>query len=743
MDYIEVFGNLKANEKYGRKTPHKAILLLTIIEMFESNMISSNEIRYNQLLEDTFLKVWNRTLPNEATYYTSAFLPFWTMQNEGFWHLVPKKGKEDVLSFLRGNQMRPSENKIKDCVDYAELDEDLYFLMTLPSGRSSLKRVLLENNSNLSDKAIDCLSESQDIREDKSLAALDEYKKILSSGKTVPVVYNDVMVDDEAQANFNKLDEDVQIQMNIEYYTFLKENKSEREMFRELCPTVFELYNKVSLHPIKSEELPPSLRFIYENFLMDLKINLLGVNGGFDIIDEIDHAIALLKDNKKQVATVSIEIDDALAVENQEVIEEKTTSNVSDDVSDLESRRKDLPWTENEEELLLLCFDQGRNIKDIASLLGRPQQTILLRLANLGKIEYEQEGPIYSSNSNENGVEEIPLLDYYVENMERQCFILNRNGERVYSTDGKFKVFHGKLYRFNYKDGICFTVKDMLRTDGVWDKGSKQIVAYCQTDLFPLLDRSHYLDQIEDLKEGASMELNKIRIDGKWYDFDGNLIGVATEPLLDVVAEMDTIGDKQKNSFVPKGKLDTISNVLHDSYDYLWLMAIVDLWNVKSHSSTLCFDELSCMMIAEAWELLYEYPNLKKSNESLAECISYLIDESKENLDKELLWSTPKEVIFMQIKDYPIGGIFEDVVDGLVENAPLDVLRIWIDATDERDLVLHSANFVNKCLYSLHLKKFDSYIEINPAWRNYLGKEYKDVVNYIRDHYLDYLKSSF
>lgn len=393
MDYIEVFGNLKANEKYGRKTPHKAILLLTIIEMYESNMIASNEIQCNQLLEDTFLKVWNRTMPYDATYYASAFLPFWTMQNEGFWHLVPKRGKEDVLAFLKENQMRPSENKIKECVDYAELDEDLYFLMTLPSGRSSLKRVLLENYSDLPDKAIDSLSESQDNREDKSIEALEEYRKILNSDDTASVVLNDEKVDDKIQQNFYKLDEDVQIQLNIEYYTFLKEHKAEREMFKELCPTVFDLYDKVSLHPVESDEITPSLQFIYENFLLDLKINLLGVDGGFGIIDEIDHAIELLNEKDANVVSVTAEKEKELMIDGNETVETKEPSSESYADAELESRRKDLPWTENEEELLLLCFDKGKSVKDIASLLGRPQQMILLRLAKLGKIVSHQLTP--------------------------------------------------------------------------------------------------------------------------------------------------------------------------------------------------------------------------------------------------------------------------------------------------------------------------------------------------------------
>ena len=44
MDYVEAFENLKPNENYGRKTPHKAVLLLTIIEMCESDEIYSLDL---------------------------------------------------------------------------------------------------------------------------------------------------------------------------------------------------------------------------------------------------------------------------------------------------------------------------------------------------------------------------------------------------------------------------------------------------------------------------------------------------------------------------------------------------------------------------------------------------------------------------------------------------------------------------------------------------------------------------
>lgn len=175
MDYVEAFENLKPNEKYGRKTPHKAVLLLTIIEMCEFDEICSNEIRYNQQLIDTFYKVWKRTLPDDDSLFVDAYLPFWTMQNEDFWHLIPFRGKEDNLNLLKERQIRPSESKIKECVDYVELDEELFFLMTLPSGRSSLKRALLENYSTLTVEKIGELATSKDNAKDNSVEALAEY----------------------------------------------------------------------------------------------------------------------------------------------------------------------------------------------------------------------------------------------------------------------------------------------------------------------------------------------------------------------------------------------------------------------------------------------------------------------------------------------------------------------------------------------------------------------------------------
>lgn len=732
MDYVEAFENLKANERYARKTPHKAILLLTIIEMYETNEISGNEIRCNQTLVDTFLKVWNRTLPEYTSFYMDAYIPFWTMRNEGFWHFVPVRGKEEVLSFLKENNSRPSENKIRECIDYVELDEDLYFLMTVPSGRSSLKRALLSCYSTLSEKEIETLSESEANDADYSLAALDEYKKMINSKSEQSVALARECSDENAKSRFYGLDEDVQIQLNIDYYTFLRDHKIERRLIKEHFPTVFDLYDKISEHPLEPGEVAASMLSLYEDFLTDMKMNLLGVDDAMEVIDGIENAIAILHRHNPQPCFAE-EASDSIILEEEKP---EAAENEEDSPSELEMRRKDIPWTENEEELLLLCFDKGRSLGDIAKVLGRPKCSIQQRLAILGKVEYDFESSVSNEVVASEVSEDAATLDYYVENMKTTCCILNRNGERVYSTKGKFKVFHGKLYRFNYKDGICFTVKGMTRTDGVWQKGSKVIVPYCDSDLFPLLDKNHYIEQIEDVREGASMRQNTIRVDGHWYDFDGNMIGVSEEPLGDIMAVDDQKAGHlvcHANGFIPKGGLETITGTLDNLYDYLWLMAIVDIVGDGTHSLQVSFDELACMMIAVGWGLLNRNPRLRDTHETMTEGVEYLMEESKTNMEQVLSWETTPDIVFEEIKDYPMSGKFEDLADELVQDAPTKVLHIWLDDKEEPELVLHSANYVNQCMYSLHLKKFDSYIEVNPAWKRYLIEEHANLHKYIED----------
>lgn len=554
MDYIELFQNLRTNNKYGRKSPHKAVLMLTVIELYEQNVLLDNEIYYDDTLKSMFLKVWNRVLPDEPLFHPEAYMPFWYLQSDSFWHIVPVRGKEDILTLMRDTNIKPSETKLDDCVKYAELDEDLYFLMTLPSGRSSLKRALLETYTNLTEKQIVMLAESSDNTVDYSASALSEYERILSNGQDVSKT-EVVEADSGLMCQFQDLNEDLQIVLNLQYYSFLKSHCNERELFKELCPTVYDLLDKIVNHPIKQGDISPSFAFMYDNFLSDLKISLMSEEGSMELIDKIEKALDILRGNKNEVNT-SEHVDEIESGTIHEIVEKVETSvndldlpkewevehvyldsqgniiNKSQPASDVVPKRtiatesrKGKSWTDDEEKIIIRCYQEGKDTATIAMIVGRTEVAIKLRLAKLGLIDYTYgqenvtETPFVGDDekSSEQG-------EYKIENSVGRCYIMNKNDDIVFTTNGQLKDIHGRLYRFNLK-AQCFTVKNMQYNGDVWMMGVKKIVAYPQTLLFQIMNNAvDYCSLVDDIVDSPAFEECKLKVNGTWFDYEGNVI---------------------------------------------------------------------------------------------------------------------------------------------------------------------------------------------------------------------------
>lgn len=538
MDYIEAVKNLKTNNKWGRKSPHKAVLMLTVIELYEKNILIDNEIRYDETLKSTFLKIWNLVLPDEPLFHPEAYLPFWYLQSDNFWHIVPIRGKEDILSLMRDTNIKPSEAKLIDSVKYAELDEDLYFLMTLPSGRSSLKRALLETYTTLTNKQIERLAESKDNAIDYSVTALSEYEKILSKN-TVEKRMESTRVDDELVSQFQCLNEDVQLALNIVYFTFLKKHRNEREMFKEVCPTVYDLLDKIVNHPIKQGEIAPSFAFVYDNFLSDLKVALLSEDGSIELVDKIGEAIEILRGNSSQnqeenqpedapaeitdISFDDLKVEHVYLDERGKVIE--TATEVAPEQDNGTESRRGKTWTEDEENLIRQYYQQGKDFITIASLIGRTEVAIKSRLAKLGLIDYTygQENDV-STLATQGAKSQTEESDFVIENLSDRAVILDQDGKPMFITDGKLKYLRNKLYRLNLKRE-CFTLKGMSFNGSVWIKGTKKIVAYPQTELYQMIiDANDYCDEVEDIVDSPVFEDCKLKYKGVWYTYNGNSI---------------------------------------------------------------------------------------------------------------------------------------------------------------------------------------------------------------------------
>ena len=743
MDYIETFKNLRTNNKYGRKSPHKAILMLAVIELYEQNILTDNEIFYDENLKSMFLKVWNRVLPEEPLFHSEAYLPFWYLQNDSFWHIVPIRGKEEILSLMSDTNIKPSEAKLNDSVKYAELDEDLCFLMTLPSGRSSLKRALLETYFNLTEEQIEKLSESSDNSIDYSISALSEYNNILTK-KGDEVKSNVAQVDEETILQFNGLNEDLKIALNYEYYSFLKKHRSEREMFKEVCPTVFDLYHNIVNHPIRKEEITPSIAFLYENFLSDLKISLMSEDNATELIEYIEKAIHVLQGNIDVKILDESEYETPIAAQSTYIDEKSSEEPNSNDDQFLAVPERDFtvedrrgkPWTENEEELIALFFNQGRDIATIAEAVGRTEVSIKMRLAKLGLIEYTYGQDDDNTSIHENNQVVTNLDDFIIENSYIRCSIMNKRGEKVFSAEGKLKRFNEKLYRLNLKKE-CFTIKDMKYDGSVWLRGDKKIVAYPQSALYAILDDEvRYEDMIQDITDTQLFTDCKIKVGGVWYDNNGDIINHERD-LSSANLLKRTIDDTY--TFVPKGKLKSICEVAEESYDFLVAMAIVEFMQFTPQPTIITFDRMACMMIAIAWEILGEDEGTRVKEKNLHECIKFLMQESKEEMSQTLTWNSSKKDIFNSIKDYPMADIFEDTVDMLTENAPYTVLKAWIKEENRDDIVRNSNIPSATCLYGIHPMKHNPYVEVKQGWMRYLRNEHDELMTYFKRLYLDYL----
>lgn len=161
-------------------------------------------------------------------------------------------------------------------------------------------------------------------------------------------------------------------------------------------------------------------------------------------------------------------------------------------------------WDEDDVDRLKMYFEHGMEPSRIADRLSKSLYAVQYQLSLLGKIK-------------------MPL-NVTVKNTDQGGRVINKSGQVIYTDDAPLKVFNDKIYRFNMKS-MCMTVKDVKRIDGEWVKGGKMLVAYSDSELYPKLSRSNFIDDIEDFVEGDKREANKIKVKGVWYDYYGDKLG--------------------------------------------------------------------------------------------------------------------------------------------------------------------------------------------------------------------------
>lgn len=136
--YLQKFQKIRRDRSHGG-APHKPVLLLSIIELIEENVIYSNRIYITPQLVAKFRDIWNLlvTTPHQPNFA----LPFFHMRSEGFWHLINKPGFEIALT--KSNSIRSFSN-LKAAVNYATFDNALFQILQRKEKRELFKIAILE-----------------------------------------------------------------------------------------------------------------------------------------------------------------------------------------------------------------------------------------------------------------------------------------------------------------------------------------------------------------------------------------------------------------------------------------------------------------------------------------------------------------------------------------------------------------------------------------------------------------------
>lgn len=144
-DYVNAFQHLHTAAgatKYPASTlhraPHKPILLLCILDLAEQGNLSTNFVPLSTDLGDLFRSYWGLIMSFDR--YANLALPFFHLKNDGFWHLIPQQGKDDILAEIR---QIAGMAQLSRTVVGAQLDADLYALICVSESRNVLREALV------------------------------------------------------------------------------------------------------------------------------------------------------------------------------------------------------------------------------------------------------------------------------------------------------------------------------------------------------------------------------------------------------------------------------------------------------------------------------------------------------------------------------------------------------------------------------------------------------------------------
>ena len=136
--YLHAFKQLRIDRAHGI-APHKPILLLSILQLFQNKLIADNRIFLTPELVVFFKTNWSLLVDTHHDCRIS--LPFYYLKSDKFWRLIPNVAFDNINQM--GSIMK-SFSSLNAAINYAVIQDDLYLLMRQDNSNSILQQFLLD-----------------------------------------------------------------------------------------------------------------------------------------------------------------------------------------------------------------------------------------------------------------------------------------------------------------------------------------------------------------------------------------------------------------------------------------------------------------------------------------------------------------------------------------------------------------------------------------------------------------------
>jgi len=138
-DYQKKFAGLRVNVANGRASPHKICMLLSLLDLARSGGLKQNRITYDVALLDRYQQYFNAV--KTESDHTNPYFPFFHLKGDGFWHLQPLPGRQQVFDSLSTAR---SHKDILENIAYVSLDDELFNLLQDQKNIDALGNTLAE-----------------------------------------------------------------------------------------------------------------------------------------------------------------------------------------------------------------------------------------------------------------------------------------------------------------------------------------------------------------------------------------------------------------------------------------------------------------------------------------------------------------------------------------------------------------------------------------------------------------------